>query len=541
MSLFGGHFPDLRDFQVSAHEALRQAVAEGHRCILIMAPTGAGKTVLAFNVVKETIEKVDATGNLLGNRAGFLCDRKTLIAQTSNAAREVGLGDHGIIQADNPMLDLRRPFQIMSVQTLARRGWPNDLNVVVVDECHTRHDAWVEHLTAVPDACPRCGKSVVTDPGRPNFPRCEDKIGCRWRMPVVVGLSATPFTKGLGKLFTKLVNAATMDDLTRKGILVPMRVFSCRKPDMTGAETKSDGEWTDKAAEERELAIIGDVVLEWTRFAEGRKTICFGSTINHARELAKQFNEAGVPAGVICADTPDDERARLFEDFKWGRLTVLCSVEALAKGFDQKDIGAVIDARPLRKSMSTALQMWGRGLRSCEETNKTDCFLLDFSGNVIRFQQDFERVYFDGLDRLDDGEKLDREIRKDEEHEVRRCPKCGHEPFARKCTACGYESKPQSLVEHLSGKMAELPILCGKRKLANNHLDLWVQLATYARQHQKPGKDPHKRALAMFRDITGVWPPHGLKADEAPWVEPNRATIDKIRSLQIAFAHRRSA
>ena len=502
MSLFSGEFPPLRPFQVTTHEAIRQAAREGHRSILVMAPTAAGKTILALNVVKETLNK--------GNRAMFLCDRKTLIAQTSNVAREVGLGLHGIIQADNPMLDLSRSFQIASCQTLMRRGWPST-DVLVVDECHALYKTWVDYIASG-----------------------EFK-------GITIGLSATPFTRGLGKVFSKLINAATMHELTEQGFLVPMRVFSCRKPDMTGAETKADGEWTEKAAEERELVIIGDVVSEWSKFAAGRKTICFGSTILHCHELAKQFNDAGIPAGVICADTPDDERARLFDSFKRGHLLVLVSVEALAKGFDQKDIGCVCDCRPLRKSLSTAIQMWGRGLRSCPETHKEDCYLLDFSGNIIRFAEDFERVYFNGLDRLDDGEKLDREIRKDEEHEPRPCPKCGHIPFARKCVACGFEAAPKSLVEHQPGQMEEIPVLCGKKKLAESKVHLCCQVATYALDHAKPGRDPHKRALALYREITGEWPPIRERADQVPRIEPTRNTLGKIRSLWIAYAHRRTA
>lgn len=501
MSLdFGGEFPTLRPFQVTAHEALRQG-ARDHRCQLIMAPTGSGKTVLAMNIIKQALDK--------GRRAGFLCDRKTLIAQTSNVARELGLGNHGIIQAQNPMMDLSRPFQIMSCQTLMRRGWP-DVDVLVVDEAHCQYKTWVDYVTS---------------------PDCKVRV---------VGLSATPFSKGLGKIFTNLINAATMHDLTEQGILVPMRVFSCRKPDMTGAETKADGEWTERAAEERELAIVGDVVTEWNRWSPGRKTICFGATIKHCEEITRQFNEAGIPAATFCADTPDEDRAQILDDFTWGRVLVLVSVEALAKGFDVKDVSCVCDCRPLRKSLSTAIQMWGRGLRCSPETQKVDCNLLDFSGNVIRFAADFERVFFEGLDKLDDGEKLDKEIRKDEEHEERACPKCGAIPFAHKCTACGFEVQTKSLVEHLPGHMEEV-ILCGKKKLANDKLDLWAQVATYARQRAKPGGNPQGRAAHLFKDITGEWPPRGLKIDDAPWVEPTRNTLGKIRSLTIAFTHRRSA
>jgi DNA repair protein RadD len=101
---------------------------------------------------------------------------------------------------------------------------------------------------------------------------------------------------------------------------------------------------------------------------------------------------------------------------------VLISVEALAKGFDVPDVGCICDARPLRKSLSTAIQMWGRGLRSSPDTGKKDCYLLDFSGNIVRFLKTSTTCTSTGWTSLDDGEKLDKKIRKDEEFEKKGCP-----------------------------------------------------------------------------------------------------------------------
>jgi hypothetical protein len=438
----------------------------------------------------------------------FLCDRKTLIAQTSNVAREVGLGHHGIIQAQNPMFDLSRLFQIASCQTLMRRGWPEDIDVIIVDEAHTQYKTWVDYVTS---------------------PECTARV---------IGLSATPFSPGLGKIFTNLINAATMHSLTEQGILVPMRIFSCRRPDMDGAAT-AGGEWTDKAAEERELVLVGDVVLEWTRIAYGLKTIVFGATIKHCEELCKQFNDSGIPAATFCADTPDDERGRILDGFTWGSIKVLISVEALAKGFDVKDVGAVCDCRPLRKSLSTAIQMWGRGLRSSPETGKKECLLLDFSGNIIRFADDFSRIYYEGLDKLDEGELLDKEIRKDVEHEPKACPKCGYTPMGgKRCVGCGYEVPSHSLIEHRPGEMQEI-VLNGKR-LAPNQEHLYAQIATYVKQRSSPDKQKGY-AAHLYKDIVGTWPPRGYHPSTAPWVEPTRNTLNKIRSRQIAYAHRRAS
>ena len=165
--------------------------------------------------------------------------------------------------------------------------------------------------------------------------------------------------------------------------------------------------------------------------------------------------------------------------------------------------------------------------------------MLDFSGNILRFWDDFERVYHEGVDRLDDGEKLDRTVREDKDEEPKACPKCGHKPFGRKCVSCGFEIERKSLVEERPGEMQEIRI--GKKVLATDKADLWGQLATYARDHAKPGKDPHKRALALYHDITGTWPPREWHISNAPDIPPTAATLGKIRSMCIAFAHRRAA
>lgn len=486
-------FPEPRPFQLAAHEALREGLRAGHKNQILMAPTGAGKTYLGLRVIHEALQR--------GKRAIFVCDRTTLINQTSNVADEYGLSAHGIIQADHWRTNTEARFQIASAQTLARRRWP-DADVIVIDEAHTQMGVWTEHIGL-----------------------------CR---AAVVGLSATPFSPGLGRLFSNLVNATTMHELTESGVLVPMRVYSCTRADMRGAAT-SGGEWTDEAAEERGMAIIGDVVSEWVRFGQGRKTIVFGATIKHCEELARQFNEAGVMAAVFTSKTTAGEREALLGEYRKpdSLLRVLISVEALAKGFDVKDVGCVVDCRPLRKSLSTAIQMWGRGLRSSPETGKTDCILLDHSGNIIRFAEDFSDIFYNGLDALDTGEKLDRAIRReDEDKPVPECPSCGFKPFAKRCIACGHESAPAALIEHEPGEMREVRI--GKTKYADDTLHLWEQCVTYARSHSAPEKQ-RGRASHIFRDIVGNWPPKHYDFDSTPNVVITRPVLNKIRQKNIAW------
>ena len=491
----GSTFPPPRPFQLDAHARLRQGFRDGHKNQLIMAPTGAGKTYLGLRICNEAMQR--------GKRAVFLCDRTTLINQTSAAADGYGLTDHGVIQANHWRRLPDKPLQIASAQTIAKREYWPQLDVLVVDEAHTQMKVWTDFAQNTQAA--------------------------------VIGLSATPFSAGLGKIFTNLINATTMHDLTESGVLVPMRIFSCTKPDMTGAAT-AGGEWTDKAAEERGMDIVGDVVKEWLKFAENRKTIVFGATIKHCEELAQQFINQGIMAAVFTSETTAKEREALLLDYRRpdSYIRVLISVEALAKGFDVPDVGCVCDARPLRKSLSTAIQMWGRGLRSSPETGKKDCYLLDFSGNIIRFAEDFTEVFFNGLDSLDAGDKLDKKIRKDEEVELKGCPKCGYKPFHRRCMACGYERVSKSVSEALPGHMQEITIGEGKnkKKLADNAEHLWHQLVAYAKIHSAPEKQ-QGRAYHLFKKITGQDPM--WRFSTAPAVEITRHTHNKITQLNMAW------
>ena len=489
----GTTFPDPRPFQLSAHDQLRKGFKAGHKNQLIMAPTGAGKTYLGLRICNEAMQK--------GKRAVFLCDRTTLINQTSEVADAYGLTQHGVIQANHWRRQPEMLLQITSTQTIAKRNFWPQLDVLVVDEAHTQYKAWTEYAM-------QSGAAVI-------------------------GLSATPFSAGLGKIFTNLINATTMHDLTESGVLVPMRIFSCTKPDMTGAAT-AGGEWTDKAAEEREMGIIGDVVNEWINFAENRKTIVFGATIKHCEELCRQFIDQGIMAAVFTSDTTAKEREDLLAEYRKPNsyLRVLISVEALAKGFDVPDVGCVCDARPLRKSLSTAIQMWGRGLRS--SPGKKDCYLLDFSGNIVRFAEDFTDIFFNGLDELDTGEKLDKKIRKDEDYEMKGCPKCGYKPFTKRCMGCGYERPAKVMEDALPGHMKEIFIGEGKnkKKLADNAEHLWNQVSSYARHHSQPEKQS-ARAWHLYKKITGQEPM--WKFSTTPVVEISRNVHNKITQLNMAW------
>lgn len=286
------------------------------------------------------------------------------------------------------------------------------------------------------------------------------------------------------------------------------------------------------------MEIVGDVVEAWTMHGQGRKTICFGATIAHCLEICAQFVQAGVMAAVFTSKTPDAERKRLHKEFSKpdSAVKILISVEALAKGFDVPDVGCVIDCRPLRKSLSTFIQMIGRGARS--HPGKSDFILIDHSGNIRRFMEDFSEVYYQGVQSLDDGEKLDSKIRKEPEdgdRPVVKCPKCGFSPFFRRCMACGHEKETTPTKEHVPGVMEEIRLKKGGPAFEPEKL--YQELVAYARAYSKPDKQKW-RAKYLFQDIAGQpLPPHFNPERVPADATYSDAVANKIRSINIKRAN----
>ncbi len=448
---------ELREWQKEALIKIRSGFMDGHKNQIVCSATGSGKSILALTLIRKCLDK--------GKRACFMVDRKTIVNQTSFVADSMGLQDHSVMMAQHPRFDPSKRLQICSIQTIARRGWP-EADLYVIDEVHTLTTAWTQKVKECKGA--------------------------------VIGLSATPFSK-LGDYFSNLINVITMKDLVEDKILVPMKIYSCTQVNMKGAETRN-GEWSDRAVAERGHDIIGDVVSDWIKYGEGRKTIVFGANIAHCEEMCGAFNEAGISARMFTSYTKDEERIELLDEFKKEDSTIklLITVEALAKGFDNPLVSCICDVRPLRKSFSTAVQMWGRMLRC--SSGKENSILLDFSGNIVRFGNDFEDLYNNGLSKLSDGQSLDQTIRKEKKDKEHKCPKCGFIPFFKMCMSCGHMVSVNSKVEHTEGVMKEITL---KTNIATKNLyDQCFSFCSYSGNNDTT----LQRAAHLYKSMTGEFP-----------------------------------
>lgn len=486
----------LRGYQASAFDQARDAVRAGHKRILIVAPTGGGKTVLA----SALMEMVQAKGN----RASFVVDRLSLVQQTSDTFDRYGL-DHGVIQGGHPRFRPSLPLQLCSVQTLAKRMWP-ETQVDVFDEAHVLHACHKQRMTQ--------GHSIV------------------------IGLTATPFTKGLGKWFDVVINVTTTRELIEQGWLSPYRVFSCAEPDMSGVAVKSTGEWDDSQASKKALEVVGDVVAEYLKHGEGRKFICSGVDTAHVEELQRQFLAAGVNVATYTYKDKEEDRADVTLEFRKPDSLIrgLITVTAASRGFDIPDVSCIIMARPLRKSLAEHIQLLGRGLRIAD--GKQDCLVLCHSGNMARFWAQTEEFFDEGLAELDDGKaKEKKKPEKKPEAEPVKCGSCGHlhkpMPF---CPACGFQYPKKLTVQHVPGTLKEL-VATGDAGLLRRKL--WPQVVHYVLQSTQDMERAQKKAQAIFRELTGDF---ARARVETTRPEPCTAEVrGKIRANQIRWAKRKES
>jgi len=497
---------NLRPYQVDSVEGLRALIRAGKRNIILSVPTGGGKTVIASHLIAECYGKA-------GKRAVFVADRIALIDQTSTTFDRFGI-PHGVIQGDNPRFAPWERIQVASAQTLAKRGWP-EADLIIVDECHALQKTVADRIAG--------------------------------RDTIVIGLSATPMTRGLGRLYDGIVTTITTNELIQGPLLedgtrdqpylVPFRVYAASQPDMTGAKVTA-GEWTDKEAAERAMPIIGDCVEEYLRHAAGKKFIAFGCNVEHCEEMQRQFAAAGVNCELYTYRTDDDARTALVEEFRKPDSTVrgLISVSALSKGFDVSDVEVVIMARPLKSSLAEHIQILGRGLRI--HPGKTECIVLDHSGNCVRFWAEMHDFLEKGVSELDDGKKKARAKVIEREKKAMTCSNCSHVHMPLPaCPSCGHIYKRNKGVEHVPGSLSEVSSKKASGPTKQDKRDFYAQLTHIA---TKKGY-LSGWVIAKFKEKFGHWPDHNDIPQYITPMEPTAAVLNWVKSRNIAYARAKRA
>ncbi|MEP0872857.1 DEAD/DEAH box helicase [Trichocoleus desertorum AS-A10] len=477
----------LRPYQARVKEEVYRTNDSLIDRILVVAPTGAGKTIIFCSLIADAVAK--------GQRVLIVVHRDVLIKQTHEKLRRFGI-DCGFIKAG--WAENRDALvQIASIQTLPRRHWWKEFkaDIVILDEAHVT--AWA---------------AVV-----------ERMMDCIYPNSTYLGFTATPWRlskkEGMGDRFNALVAAPMPHQLMDSGYLVKPSYYALPQADLKGVRTLA-GDFAESdlsvACDRPEL--IKRAVDEWFRLAEGRQTLAFTVSISHSLHLCEAFQAAGISAAHVDGTTPIPVRNRIYEMLAAGEILVVTSCAALQEGFDVPSVSAVLLCRPT-KSKALYFQQIGRGLRISPETGKTDCIVLDQAGNVRQFGfvEDLKQVS------LEEGRDVSgvapTKVCPKDEHDHLGHEGCGAilSTFEMRCRHCGYQFPVK---EKLT------PIQALERLLSNEdkeRFNVYRALAKEAYERQiSPGY-----AARKFKDQFGHWAPDdwGLGA-----VFGDSPTTDSIRA-----------
>ena len=460
---------------------------------MLMMPTGGGKTLLAAHIIARALDK--------GKRVAFTVPAINLIDQTVAAFEAEGIHAIGVMQGIHERTDREQPVQVCSVQTLARRKRP-DVDLVIEDEAHQMHKEIFRWMMECP-----------------NIP--------------FIGLSATPWARGLGKYYDDLIIAATTADLIRDGYLCDFITFAPSEPDLAGVRTVAGDFHEAELAEAMDRPIItGDIVETWLKRGDGRPTFCFCVNRKHAQHVAERFLEVGIACEYMDGRTSREDREATFVRFRSGETRIICNVGVLTTGVDL-DVRCIIDAKPT-KSRILFVQTIGRGLRTAPGKDKL--LILDHAGNHLRLglATDISQNH------LDDGSQRQAANRQQGERSEplpKVCDECRCivPQEARICVSCGVEIRAQTDIESVSGELIEF----GSRRSGKLEPEVWAKKRFYSELLGYAARRGFKRGWAFhkfqerFRHQPSGYSQFGM--------EPSIATLNWLKSRQIAFAKTRRA
>lgn len=513
--------PTLRPFQLTEKNKILASWKAGARVAMDVLPTGAGKTVLFASILREHIGASCA-----------IAHRQELVTQISlalarNGVRHRIIGPKGVVrEAVRQHLDeLGQSFYdpsaqcaVAGVDTLINRhqelaAWMNDVTLWVGDEGHhfLKENKW--------------GTAVG------YFPNAKGLL-----------VTATPLRadgKGLGRHADGLVDVMhvgpSMRDLIDAGYLTEYRIIADQTDiDFTQVDTSAaTGDFNANQMRKavRKSKIVGDVVHHYQKFAPGKLGVTFVTDVETAKDVAAQFNLAGVPAAVVSAKTPTPERVAILKRFRRRELLQLVNVDLFGEGFDLPAIEVVSMARPTQ-SYALYVQQFGRALRLLD--GKDRAIIIDHVGNVVRHggPPDVPREW--SLDSRDRRGSYTTEV------PVREClnPTC-MAVYQRVKTACPYcalppEPSARTAPEFVDGDLVELDEATLRQMRGEvEHVDMPLEdYAKYlaARRVPQIGQMAHLKRHALRQEFQA-----GLRASMAWWAGKWRARGDTDREIQKRF------
>lgn len=388
---------ELRNYQDDLYQKTVSAFRQGHKRVLVCVGCGAGKSYI-FAKMAERVK-----GPVL-----VLTHRRELLDQTGRLFRE-----HGI----NARIE-------MILTEANRLGEHERPALIITDEAHlSRSNSWMKVLD--------------------------------YYDTHTVGFTATPVRldgKPLGDIYSALVTGVSVRWLIDNERLAPYEYYAPTVVETEGLRVQA-GDYVIKDLEQlmSDRAIYSDVLKSWERLAKGQKTIAYCVSVKHAQETAKMFADAGYPAVEIDGSTPPKKRAEIMQDFRHGKIMVLCNVGIISEGVSIDDVTCCLLLRPTE---SHALY-WQQGMRSMRYQPGKVATVIDCVGNYTRnplFDADVEWS-------LTESVRKKPKINDEGDFVIRTCPSC-FKVFktAPVCPYCGteYPLHPREIKAHQDIELARI-------------------------------------------------------------------------------------
>ncbi len=325
----------LRDYQKQVIGQIYYWYRWGKKSVMLVSPTGSGKTLTATHIISDAVSR--------NCRVLFIVHREPLIDQTVNTLISYGIraSQIGYIKAGYPHAEGSEMVIVASVQTLARRDYPENIGLVIFDESHT-----TSFYQSAQDLIYHYATAPVVALSKVKF----------------LHLTATPFRTKAKEYFPHVevaVQAPDIKSLIKMGYLVPARHFGYGGLlDLTKLDTGKDGDYKQSQINVvcADIEYNTEVVRRFKEICPSRKAIAFCAGVKQSQLLTELFNQAGIITAHIQAETPAEERKAIFTSFKNGGLQIISSVGTLTEGFDEPTVEAVIIARPT-KSLGRVLKL----------------------------------------------------------------------------------------------------------------------------------------------------------------------------------------
>lgn len=500
--------PQLYPHQQELVGKLRQSFATGHKRPLVYAATSFGKSVIIGHIITEALRKG------MKQKIVVFADKIVLVEQLIETIEGMFGIEIGVIQGIHPKYDLEAQVLICSPQTIGRRMASESLGrtyrnlnvgLVLSDESHVIYKSVVESLY--------------------NW-------DCK-----AIGFSASPFSKGLGKIYDDLVKAEPLSVLMERGDIAKYKAFTGNAPDFEGLKVGANGD-IQKSESRYTDELIGDVFKHWHKHARDRISIGFAPTIAKAEAFAQLFSNNGIKSYVVHSKLNKEDNENLIKRFKSGEIQILWSVVKLTTGFDYTAVSCMIDCQP-SFSKIRFLQKIGRVLR--KHPGKKHAVILDHASNFARmgFVEDIT------IEELDKGEK--KEINPDrpdgKEQKPIKCSECGYsmKEYKPMCPECGHiiEKKshnvmPDNDISTLDGELVELKRKKKLNKITSKEdkIEFLGGLMTYAKMKgYKPGW-----AAVQYKECLSVWP-NAIKKQAKP-CDMNSEVKNWIQHINIKNSYR---